>query len=264
MKKNFLFFVPVLIFLVFTLLGNRLFMSGAVDPKTLIFIVPVIALVLMLVRPKKAPKKPITDVFEKVMGDFAADAFSDNEQLSAKFRSALTDYSGNMPKSAASKLTKLAPQCRTEEEKYAVAMASALCHVANQKYEDAIREYNRAVVIHPTSELAQTIGSLQQRMGELKKARESYDFALELDPNNIEARSSMATAWVASRKYENALEHAMIALEVDPHNASSLATAAICYGLTGEDALYTEYTDKAEVNGYSRKKIEDTVKALKK
>lgn len=264
MKKNFLFFVPVLIFLVFTLLGNQLIASGAINPQVLIFLVPVIALVLMLFRPKKQVSKPVTDVFEKVMGDYATNAFADDEKLSAKFHSALSDYSTNMPKSAINKLTKLAPLCRTDEEKYAVAMASALCHVANQKYEDAIREYNRAVVIHPTSELAQSIGSLQQRLGELKKARESYDFALELDPNNIEARSSMATAWVASRKYDNALEHAMMALAIDENHASALATAAICYGMQDESLMYKHYTDRAEENGYSRKKIEDTVKALKK
>lgn len=264
MKKNFMFFIPVLIFLVFTVLANRMMASGALNPQMLIFVVPVVALVMMLVRPKKSEKKPVTDIFEKVMGDYAVNAFSDDSKLSKTFQTALNDYSGNMPKAAISKLTKLAPQCRTDEEKYAVAMASALCYEATQKYEEALREYNKAVVLHPTTELAHSIGALYQRIGELKKARDSYEFALELNPGNIEARSSMATAWVASRKYENALEHAMMALEMDENHASSLATAAICYGLTNENALYAEYTDKAEANGYNRKKIEDTVKALKK
>lgn len=264
MKKNGLFFIPILIFLLVSLVGNRLMASGALSPTAMLVLIPVIAVVMMLVRPKQQAAKPIGDVLEKVMGDYAVNAFADDEQLSRKFQSALNDYSGNMPKSAISKLTKLAPQCRTDEEKYAVAMASALAYTAVQNYEAAIREYNKAVVLHPTSDLAVSIGSLQQRMGELKKARESYEFALDLDPSNIEARSNLATAWVASRKYENALEQAMLALEQDENHASSLATAAICYGLTGEDTLYTEYTNKAESSGYSRKKIEETVKALKK
>ena len=262
--KNGMFIIPLLIFMVVSMFGNRLIASGVLNAQTMIFVVPVIALILMVFRPKQKAAKPIGDVLDKVMGDFAVNAFSDDSKISSAFHSALKDYSGNMPKSAINKLTKLAPQCRTEEEKYAVAMASALAYVAVQKYDEAIREYNRAVVIHPTSELALSIGSLQQRMGELKKARESYDFALDLDPNNIEARSSMATAWVASRKYENALEHSLMVLELDENHPSALATTAICYGLTGETDLYHEYTDKAESNGYSRKKIEDTVKALKK
>ena len=263
MKKG-MFFVPLIIFLLMSVLGNKMIASGALNAKTLIFLVPVVAIILMAFRPKQQAPKAIGDVLDKVMGDFAANAFSDDSKVSTAFHSALKDYSNNMPKAAISKLTKLAPQCRNDEEKYAVAMASALCDIQVQKYEDAIREYNRAVVIHPTSQLAHSIGSLQQRIGELKKARESYDFALELDPENIEARSAMATAWVASRKYENALEHAILALEMDENHASSLATAAICYGLTGQDELYRMYTDKAEANGYNRKKIEDTVKALKK
>lgn len=264
MKKNGLFFIPILIFLLVSLLGNRLIASGILTPQIMVFMVPIVSVMLIMFRPKKQNTKPITDVFDKVMGDFAANAFSDDEKLSARFQSALKDYSGNMPKSAINKLTKLESSCRTDEEKYAVSMALALAYTTVQKYEDAIRAYNRAVVIHPTSQLAQTIGSLQQRMGELKKARDSYDFALELDPGNLEAHSSMATAWVASRKYDKALEHAMMALETNPNHASSLATAAICYGLTGEDELYAIYTDRAEKNGYSRKKIEETVKALKK
>lgn len=263
MKKNFLFFIPVLIFLLFTLVGNRLFLSGTISPNALIFIIPVIVLVMILVRPKKSAGKPIIDIFENVMGDFAADAFSDDSKLSGMFQSALKDYSGNMPKAAINKLTKLAPQCRTDEEKYAVAMASALSYEAIQKYEDAIREYNKAVVIHPTSKLAHSIGSLYQRIGELKKARDSYEFALELDPANIEARSSMATAWVASRKYENALEHAMLALEQDENHASALATAAICYGIEDDSVNYRHYTERAVAAGYKEEKIKETVKALK-
>ena len=264
MKINGLFFIPILIFLVVSILGNRLMASGALNPQVMIFMVPVIAVLMMLFRPKQTKAKPMSEVLDKVLGDFAANAFSDDSKVSAAFRSALNDYSGSMPKSAINKLEKLAPQCRNDEEKYAVAMASALAYTTVQKYDDAIRAYNRALVIHPTGDLALSIGSLQQRMGELKKARESYDFALELDPNHIEARSAMATAWVASRKYENALEYSLMALELDENHASALATTAICYGLTGQDELYAEYTDKAAANGYNRQKITDTVKALKK
>lgn len=264
MKKNGLFFIPILIFLAITLLGNKLFLSGNVSPTTLIIAAVVIFALLMLVRPKKPTAKPMDDVFEQVMGDYAADAFADDTQLSGKFQSALNDYSSNCPKAAISKLTKLAPQCRNDQETYAVAMATALCHISLQNYEEAIREYNRAIVLHPSSSLAVTIGSCNQRLGELKKAKDSYEFALELDPTNVEARSNLATAYVASRNYDAALKHAQLALELDEKHASSLATSAICYGLKDDALMYKHYTDLAVENGYSKEKIEKTVSALKK
>ena len=139
-----------------------------------------------------------------------------------------------------------------------------MAHVKLHNYEAAIPEYNRAVVLNPTSNLALTIGSCQQRVGQLRKARDSYEFALELDPQNLAALSALATAWVASENYNKALEYAELALEIDETNSSALATTAICHGLLGHPERCSQYADLAEQQGYSRKKIEETIKALRK
>lgn len=264
MKKLGFLLIPIIIFLVFTLVGNQLFLSGAMNPTVFVVIGVVLMLGLALIRPKTAAPKPAADVEQAVMGDYAREAFADNPQLRNKLLSAMKDYGGNMPKAALGKLIKLAPQCSIDEETYAVAMASALCYTAEQNYEEAIRQYNKAVVLHPTSELAATIGSCQQRLGQLKQAKDSYEFALELDPANADARSSLATAYVASGHYDTALEHAMKALEQNEKHASSLATAAICYGIQDDPLLYKHYLGLAVENGYSQEKIQKTVSALKK
>lgn len=264
MKKFGFLLIPVIIFLVFSLIGNQLFLSGAMNPAMFIVIGVVLVLLLTLVKPKTAAPKPASDVEQAVMGDFAREAFADDPQLRNKLLSAMKDYGSNMPKAALGKLTKLEPQCRTSEEKYAVAMASALCLSAEQNYEEAIRQYDKALVLHPTSQLAATIGSCHQRLGQLNKAKDSYEFALELDPGNVEARSSLATAYVASRDYQTALDHAMLALEQDEKLSSALATAAICYGVLDDALMYKQYTGLAVENGYSQEKIKKTVSALKK
>ena len=262
--KKFGFLIPILLLVLFSLVGTRLFASGSVSPTTLVIIMIVFFGIASLLRPKNKAPKPVSDVEENVRGDFARDAFAADPQMNAKFTAALKDYSSSMPKAALAKLTKLAPQCKTDEEIYAVAVATAMVQITLQKYPDAIRQFNKALLIHPTPEHAMTQGSCFQRLGELKKARDAYQYALDLDPANIEARSSIATTYVAEGDYEMALEEALLVLEKDANHASSLATAAICYGLLKDPVLSKRYTQLAVDNGYNEKKITETISALKK
>ena len=261
--KNFRI-MPFLILLVVMFGGYMLFTSGMISAPMLILLSALVMGGMVLMQPKQAAPRPAAEIEEQVTGNFARDAFADDSELQAAFYRALKDYAGNMPISARNKLEKLAPRCRNDQQRYAVAMGTALCHLALRNYKDAIDQYNRALVLNPTSELARTIGSCHQRLGELYKAKDSYEFALELDPDDLEARSSLATACVASRNYEAALDHACAVLKRNENHASALATAAICSGVLGDTLMYKHYTGLAVENGYDEKKIKDTVTALKK
>lgn len=262
--KKFGFILPILLFVLFTTISNRMFASGSFNPVLLIVVMVVFFGITMLSRPKKKAPKPVSDVEEKVLGDYAKNAFDADPKLAAQFQTALKNYAGNMPKAALAKLEKLAPACTTDEQTYAVAMATGMTLCTLNKHKEAARQYNKAIVLHPSAELALTLGSCHQRIGELNKARDSYEFALDLDADNLEARSILATTYVADGDYETALEQAMLVLEKDENHASALATTAICYGLLGQSAASKRYTKLAADNGYSEKKINDTISALKK
>lgn len=262
--KKFSFIIPMLVIAGITVLAYNLLAAGTINQVGFIAMCAGAMILMAMIRPKGANQTTNPKAIEEALGDYAKDVFQDDSKVSATFRSAVKDYAGNMPKSALNKMLKLEGQWRSDEEKYAIAMVTALCYISAQNYEAAIKEYNRAIVIHPTSELACTIGSCQQRIGELKKARDSYEFAIELNEDNIDARAKLATAYVASRKYQDALDSAMLALEIDEHHASSLATVAICHGVLGDNVLYKHYTDRAVNEGYSADKIKDTVRALTK
>ena len=263
--KKFAFVIPVLIFLGFMAVTNKMVASGTFNPLIMVAIFGGAMIVMALIRPKNKQKaKPVSEIEAKVRGDFAKDAFADDAQLNAKFQSALKDYSGNMPKSALGKLQKLAPLCRNDPEKYAVAIATAQVQLTLGKFFDAARQYTTALVIHPTPDLAMEQGGCYQRMGELDRARSSYTYALDLDENNLEAHSAIATTYVADREYEEALGVALKVLEKNEKHPNALATTAICYGLLNDPIMSRRYADLAEENGYSRKKITDTINALKK
>ncbi len=263
MKKMGFLIAPFLMILLFMTLSNRI-MSGSMDPKTMILLGLGLVFVLFMTKSKKVASKTLASVQEEVLKEYAMDAFAEDEALQKKFHAALTDFGNNYPKAAIAKLEKLAPLCTGEKERYAVAMASAKVYFQLQKYKDCTREYNKALVIHPTCTLSVTIGDCYQRLGELTKAQEAYEFAIDLEPQNVDAWSRLATVFVAQGDYEAALDQAMQVLTLDEHNASALATAAISSGLLGDNLMYRHYTNLAVENGYKEDKIKDTVKALKK
>jgi len=169
-----------------------------------------------------------------------------------------------MPKAAISKLTKLAAQCTDDKEIYAVSMATAQCQLIIGKPLLAVREYTKALNIHPSAEVALELGSCHQRLGNLDKARDSYEYALDLEENNLEARSRIATTYVADHDFTMALEYANQIIDEDETHSSALATAAICHGLLGDPVMCNYYTNQAVENGYSKNKIEETIATLKK
>lgn len=264
MKKSGIFILPLLIFGIISIFGARLFASGSLSPAAIVAIGAGAMLLMAFIRPKAPKGAGAPDASLSLMGNHAEEAFCHDEKLSKTFHSALSDYRNAMPKAATAKLEKLQPLCKTDADTFAVCVALGMTKTTVGDYESAIKLYNKAIVLHPTTELAMAIGAAQQRIGELEQARDSYDFALELDPNNIEAFSAKATAYVGDGMFEEAITEARLALEIDENHASALATCAICYGVLDDSLLCRSYTDKAVENGYKADKISATIPALKK
>lgn len=257
-------YIPTLMLLGLMFVGYRMISSGTMSPILMLGLTAVMFLVFLSAKPKDKGSAITPAEIEEALGEFAKDTFTDDSQESKDFQAALANFQGSMPKAALAKLNKLAPQCRNNQERYAVAMIRAIIYRKLNEYEKAVAEYNQAVVLNPTTEVAFNIGSCQQRLGLLRKARDSYEFALELDPRNIQAISAIATTWVADRNYDNALSYAQMVLDVEENNASALATCAICHSLLNHPQRAADFTEKAVREGYDRKKIEETINALRK
>lgn len=262
--KFLMMLVPVVLLLVFMRISSGVLAAGSVNPLMLIGITAVLMVLLLATRPKNRGPKPASDLEKKVRGDFAKDAFAEDPKLGTMFQAAIKDYSSNMPKAAISKLTKLAVQCTGDPESYAVAMATAQCYLIIGKPLPAVQEYTKALNIHPSAEVALDLGSCHQRLGNLDKARDSYEYALDLEEGNLEALARIATTYVADHDFRTALDYANRVLDAEENHSSALATAAICHGLLHDPILCKYYTDLAVENGYSRNKIEETIAVLKK
>lgn len=262
--KKFAFMLVPLLMLVCLMSVVPTILSSGFNPTTIMLIGFIAVLGVLVFRPSKKPTRSAEEVAGEFLMGFGADAFSGDDALRNKYYSALEDFGRNMPKAAIAKLEKLAPLCTGDKEKYAVAMASAKVYFQLQKYTDTIREYNKALVLHPSCELSTRIGECYHRQGNMEKAIEAYEFATELDPQSADAWSRLATAYVAEWDWDSALEYANQALQIDSTWASALATCAISYGVRDDVLLHSHYTRLAVENGFSEEKIKETVKTLKK
>ena len=263
MKRFGFLLMPLLAILVGTTLIPKV-LYGGTSPITLVLVALALAGVTYALRPRNTATKSTQQVMEDILDDFCRDAFAENDDLGKKYLSAISDIGNNMPKNALSKLEKLEARCATNSQKYAVALATAHCHKRAQDFKKMIRQLNKAIVLNPTADLAYQLGDCHQRLGELDKARDSYEFAMELDPSNPQYPSSIGTTYVGDGRYDMALHYAQDALDIDETFAQALATCAISYGMKRDSEMYSIYLEKAADQGYSRDKIETTVKTLKK
>lgn len=263
MKKIGTLFVPIAVFLIVFIFFKQVFGNGPMNPLVMGGIIVACLLGTSLLRPKKKASSSVDSTFS-LLGDFGKEAFTYDEGLSSQFQSAITDFLNTMPKAATKKLEKLQGQCRTDADTYAVSVALGMIRCYDEEHEAAIKLFNKAFVLHPTAELADAIGSAQQRIGELEDAIDSYELALDLDPEKLDIRAKLATACVADGKFHAAIDQAQQVLDRQEDHASALATIAICHGVLDHDDLYSGYTAKAVEAGYKEEKITTTVPALKK
>ena len=264
MKKIGNFLIPAAVILVVLTFFRTAFSGGLRNPLAMGAIVIACLLGISLLRPKNKGSKGNVDSTFSLLGDFGKEAFSYDENLSKQFQSAISDFLGSMPKAATKKMEALQNQCKTDADTYGVCVALGMLKCYDDDHSAAIKLFNKAVVLHPTAELADAIGSAHQRIGELEEAIDSYEFALDLDPEKIDIRAKVATAYVGDGKFETAIDHAQQVLDIQPDHASALATIAICHGVMDHAELYEGYTAKAVEAGYSEQKITTTVPALKK
>ena len=264
MKKIGTLLIPAAVLLIVFTLFKQIFGSGPINPMILGGIIVVTLLGSSLLKPKNKSAKGNVDATFSLLGDFGKEAFSYDEALSSQFQSAISDFLNSMPKAAAKKLEKLQPLCKTDADTYAVCVTMGMLKCYEDDHAAAIKLFNKAVVLHPTAELADAIGSAHQRIGELEEAIDSYEFALDLNPEKIDIRAKVATAYVGNGEFETAIDHAQQVLDLQADHASALATIAICHGCMGHEDLYSGYTARAVEAGYSEQKITTTVPALKK
>jgi tetratricopeptide (TPR) repeat protein len=134
--------------------------------------------------------------------------------------------------------TPLAAENAQEEAKKVIKAAEAL--QAEGKYDEAIQKFEELAEKFPTTEgtVALYIGQAYENKGEMDKAKEAYEKALENDPNSAIALKKLGDMAVKAYEYEPAMEYydRLLAIKTDE---------PALYYTAGEIALSVGNNEKA-------------------
>lgn len=108
-------------------------------------------------------------------------------------------------------------------------------HMANEKLEDAIRSFELAIRIDPNYVDAWIKkGYAHFHLGEYTVSISSYDRALDIDLNNAEAWNLKGLAYYKMKNYDKAIEVCEKAIDINPNDGMSWYNMACYLTLTGD------------------------------
>ena len=223
----------------------------------------IIAAIIGMLRPKQrrhiGSKKAL---YQKAYGEFIQNAFYDEPKLEKKFYKAVDDYNFDRCAAGVAKLTKLRKECQRTADIYAVTVFMGLCCDEMHAYEEAVKHYEDAARIRDNTTLHSNAGLCYLRLGQLDKAEEAFHLAIRVDEKNAFAWNNLASLYFRQADYEQALENAKKAIDIDARMPQALGCAAVCCALLDDDEGYRKYYRQAVAAGYDGNKIKSTLANL--
>jgi serine/threonine-protein kinase len=105
-------------------------------------------------------------------------------------------------------------------------------YYGHRQYENALREFNRALELQPNNALArQWCAYVYRRRGEWERSLADFQRAQELDPRDAEIPANIGSTYLELRLWKEAERAALRALGIDPQNmvaAVSLLLTRLC------------------------------------
>ena len=116
--------------------------------------------------------------------------------------------------------------------------------------EDAVKSYKKTIAIEPNYHAAQyNLGVTFQELGLLDDAAEQYEKALNIKPDNIEARINLGSVYQSLGLLEEAIKQYESILDVDAANEEALNNLGIIYRDLGHtDEAISYYKKALEIN----------------
>jgi tetratricopeptide (TPR) repeat protein/serine/threonine protein kinase len=114
------------------------------------------------------------------------------------------------------------------------------------RYEDAINIYNKALAIEPRDKTVYfSLGMCNYGLKNYEEAIKSYEIYLEIAPNDSTALFFVGKSYQMLGHAEKSLEYLQRAIAIDPNNYGFLDIIAAAYAETGDFEKAVEYQKKA-------------------
>jgi len=118
------------------------------------------------------------------------------------------------------------------------------------KYEQAIKDYDRAIELNPAlAEVYNNRGITYAELNKYDQAIEDYDKAIELNPNYADAYNNRGITYTKLNKYEQAIEDYNRAIELKPNLAEVYNNRGVAYAkLNKYERAIKDYGKAIELN----------------
>ena len=131
-------------------------------------------------------------------------------------------------------------------------LALALIHWGNYKFNDAQREFRRALELNPNLSLArQRYSTYLVSLHHYDEGRSEIRRALELDPLNLHASVRLGDLFIFQHDYDNAIAQYRKTLEIDPSFVEARYALSYGYQMKGQyDQAMEERAQGLTADGY--------------
>ncbi len=160
--------------------------------------------------------------------------------------------------------------CKTSLHRYPydawVLYSMANIDIAEQKYDEAVENINKALQMEPESDTFHTLkSSLLVRLKDYENALNSAETALELNSENVDALNNRSEALMGLGRKEEAFVNLEYALETDPENSDTHANMGwyLLHKGKHKEALthFKESLQKQPLNQYAISGMQEAMKA---
>lgn len=196
---------------------------------------------LMKTFPKRRPLNQFAAAFAKELGN----AFADDTRKRERLLEAVRLFDEDKNRAALKILDDLRPDARTRDEIYAVGLFTALCQRDLGLTAAAIATYeDTAAKGAETSQLYSNLGILYGET-DPEKAFSSYMKAIKLDPQNAMPHNNVAALMLRLGEYDGAAQAAANAVEINPNQHQAWTTLAIVTAIQKDEERSEKCVRKA-------------------
>ena len=206
---------------------------------------------------KRTPK-----TYRETYGDLIGNAFWNDKKAEALFCRALDAYNASLYSTALKRLERLSEQAGSSDDRFTIAVFSALCYDDMKQPKQAIVYYQQALLYRENSTVYSNMGISYRNLGNAEKALDAYEEAIKLDPSNAYPYNNAANLLIDQGDYEAALSYAQKATEINQRFRQAYTAQAICHAMRKNTEQYEIAVRKAVACGENRQRLETVIASL--